>query len=129
MYIVSLDLKITLYFFQEWSDCPHEFLGAYKLEYDMSWTPVEKIEQRNQELAMIDNVLNTQLFQAAITNWIYMYKICVFLRFLFVYNINFKWYHFLKFFFQLSLKKLLAGVDQEHFMHLVVLTSYYKYNL
>ena len=36
---------------QEWGDrCPHEFLGAYKLEYDMSWTPYEEISSKSVAL-------------------------------------------------------------------------------
>jgi len=33
---------------QEWSgNPPHIHLGSYRLEYDMSWTPLEKIEERD----------------------------------------------------------------------------------
>ncbi|XP_077998501.1 uncharacterized protein C1orf50 homolog [Glandiceps talaboti] len=46
---------------QEWgASCPHEYVGAYKLEYDMSWTPAENVEQRGQEIALIDKLLNSQ---------------------------------------------------------------------
>ena len=27
---------------------PHEFLGSYRLEPDMSWTPAPKIEERDE---------------------------------------------------------------------------------
>ena len=48
--------------FQEWgSSCPHEFLGAYQLEHDMSWTPAKEVEKRRQDFAAIDKVLNSQI--------------------------------------------------------------------
>lgn len=47
--------------FQEWgANCPHEFVGAYKLEYDMSWTPIEEVDEKTQEFALIDKILNAQ---------------------------------------------------------------------
>ena len=27
---------------------PHEYVASYRLEYDMSWTPVEKMAQRDE---------------------------------------------------------------------------------
>ncbi|CAH1772237.1 unnamed protein product [Owenia fusiformis] len=46
----------------EWGPaCPHEFLGSFKLEHDMSWTEYKDIEKRGQDFAMIDKILNTQL--------------------------------------------------------------------
>ncbi|XP_052797395.1 uncharacterized protein C1orf50 homolog [Mya arenaria] len=46
---------------QEWgASCPHEFIGAFKLEHDMSWTPYDKIEQRSQDFAFINKVMNAQ---------------------------------------------------------------------
>ncbi|XP_064598980.1 uncharacterized protein C1orf50 homolog [Liolophura sinensis] len=46
---------------QEWGpSCPHDFVAAFRLESDMSWTPVENIERRSEEIAMIDKVLNAQ---------------------------------------------------------------------
>lgn len=46
---------------QEWgASCPHEFVGAYKLEYDQSWTPIEEVEEKSQEFALIDKILNAQ---------------------------------------------------------------------
>lgn len=32
---------------EEWGTPPDEFQGSYRLELDMSWTPVEDIEQRD----------------------------------------------------------------------------------
>ena len=43
---------------EEWSSCPHEFLGSYKLEFDMSWTPIEQMEQRAKDMALIDRLLS-----------------------------------------------------------------------
>ncbi|KAK6192208.1 hypothetical protein SNE40_003720 [Patella caerulea] len=46
---------------QEWgASCPHVFIGAFKLEYDMSWTPVEEVEKRGEEFALIDKILNAK---------------------------------------------------------------------
>ncbi|CAG2244388.1 Uncharacterized protein C1orf50,Uncharacterized protein C1orf50 homolog [Mytilus edulis] len=46
---------------EEWgASCPHEFVGAYKLEYDLSWTPIEEVAEKSQEFALIDKILNAQ---------------------------------------------------------------------
>ncbi|XP_047439504.1 uncharacterized protein C1orf50 homolog [Mugil cephalus] len=46
---------------KEWgSSCPHEFLGAYKLQHDMSWTPIEEVEKRDAEIAIMDKLLSQQ---------------------------------------------------------------------
>jgi len=46
---------------QEWGpSCPHVFVGAFKLEHDMSWTPYEHIDKRSQDFALIDKVMNAQ---------------------------------------------------------------------
>ncbi|KAL5016326.1 hypothetical protein ScPMuIL_005915 [Solemya velum] len=46
---------------QDWgASIPHTFLGAFKLEYDMSWTPFEKIQTRSEDFAMIDKIMNAQ---------------------------------------------------------------------
>ncbi|KAK2821634.1 hypothetical protein Q7C36_020977 [Tachysurus vachellii] len=46
---------------QEWgSSCPHKFLGAYKLQYDMSWTPLEDVEKQEAEISVMDKLLNSQ---------------------------------------------------------------------
>ena len=53
---------VCFFKYQEWgTSCPHEYLGCYRLEHDMSWTPSEQMEQRGQELAVVDKILNTQL--------------------------------------------------------------------
>lgn len=46
---------------QEWGpSCPHRFLGAYKLQYDMSWTPLEDVEKRDTEISLMEKLLNSQ---------------------------------------------------------------------
>merc|ERR1712020_91537 len=52
---------------EEWGkDCP-EFIAGYKLENDMSWTPFENIEKREDENIIIDKILRTQQSQLAIS--------------------------------------------------------------
>ena len=47
------------FIFQEWgADCP-EFVAAYKLEHDMTWTPQANVEKREDENAVIDKILRT----------------------------------------------------------------------
>jgi len=44
---------------EEWGKgCP-EFVAAYKLEHDMSWTPGEYIQKKEDENVMIDKILRT----------------------------------------------------------------------
>lgn len=51
----------------EWgSSCPHEFIGAYRLEYDKSWTPIEEVEDRTEQFRLIDKLLTTN--QKSITD-------------------------------------------------------------
>ncbi|XP_067873580.1 uncharacterized protein C1orf50 homolog [Heterodontus francisci] len=46
---------------KEWGQsCPHEFLAAYKLQHDMSWTPHKEIEKRDAEISLIDKLLTQQ---------------------------------------------------------------------
>ncbi|XP_017687446.1 PREDICTED: uncharacterized protein C1orf50 homolog [Lepidothrix coronata] len=45
---------------KEWGTTPHEFLGAYKLQHDMSWTPFEDIERRDAEIAILEKLLSRQ---------------------------------------------------------------------
>jgi len=44
---------------QEWCS-PHEFLGSFRLEYDQSWTPTANINEKDNELALINKILDTQ---------------------------------------------------------------------
>ena len=49
-------------FVQEWgASCPHEFLDAYRLEYDQSWTPLKDVERRTDEINFVDRIINHQL--------------------------------------------------------------------
>ncbi|KAM4807031.1 uncharacterized protein C1orf50 homolog [Urocitellus parryii] len=44
---------------QEWgTSCPHDFLGAYKLQHDLSWTPYEDIEKQDAKISLMDKLLN-----------------------------------------------------------------------
>merc|ERR1712087_715757 len=46
---------------QEWgTSCPHEFVGAFRLEYDMSWTPIDDVEKRSEEMALMDKIYSAQ---------------------------------------------------------------------
>ncbi|XP_039365488.1 uncharacterized protein C1orf50 homolog [Mauremys reevesii] len=46
---------------KEWgTNCPHEFLGAYKLQHDMSWTSSENTEKRDAEISILDKLLSQQ---------------------------------------------------------------------
>lgn len=42
---------------EEWgSKCPHEFLGGYRLESDLTWTPTEAIEEKNRQMEAINRI-------------------------------------------------------------------------
>ncbi|XP_047420559.1 uncharacterized protein C1orf50 homolog isoform X3 [Sciurus carolinensis] len=44
---------------KEWgTGCPHDFLGAYKLQHDLSWTPYEDIEKQDAKISLMDKLLN-----------------------------------------------------------------------
>ncbi|XP_033977666.1 uncharacterized protein C1orf50 homolog [Trematomus bernacchii] len=46
---------------KEWGPtCPHQFVGAFKLQHDMSWTPVDQVEKRDAEFAIMDKLLSQQ---------------------------------------------------------------------
>ncbi|KAK7063254.1 hypothetical protein SK128_004243 [Halocaridina rubra] len=42
---------------QEWGNCPHEYIGAYRLEPDHSWTPEDKMKARTDDQQMINKIL------------------------------------------------------------------------
>lgn len=55
-------LLFYCFFFQEWNDrLPHQFIGSYRLENDLTWTPVEKIESRECNLRLANNIINSNL--------------------------------------------------------------------
>lgn len=41
--------------------CPHEFLGAYRLEYDNSWVALEDCQKVDERKALITQVMNKTL--------------------------------------------------------------------
>ncbi|CAD7684126.1 unnamed protein product [Nyctereutes procyonoides] len=44
---------------KEWgTSCPHDFLGAYKLQHDLSWTPYEDIEKHDAKINIVDKLLS-----------------------------------------------------------------------
>ncbi|XP_013877731.1 uncharacterized protein C1orf50 homolog [Austrofundulus limnaeus] len=46
---------------KEWGpSCPHPFLGTFKLQQDMSWTPVDEVEKRDAQMALMDKLLRQQ---------------------------------------------------------------------
>jgi len=46
---------------QEWGpSCPHPFIAAYKLQHDQSWTPVDQVEKKDAEIAIMDKLLTRQ---------------------------------------------------------------------
>jgi len=47
---------------KEWgASCPHTFIGAFKLQFDMSWTPVDDLEKKDAEMAIMDKLLSQQM--------------------------------------------------------------------
>ncbi len=42
---------------KEWGSAAPDFVAGYRLEHDMSWTPVEKLKERSAENEMIDKIL------------------------------------------------------------------------
>uniref|UniRef100_A0A3Q3WUN9 Uncharacterized protein n=1 Tax=Mola mola TaxID=94237 RepID=A0A3Q3WUN9_MOLML len=46
---------------KEWGpNCPHPLVGAFKLQHDMSWTPLEEVEKRDSEIAILDKLISQQ---------------------------------------------------------------------
>lgn len=44
---------------EDWGvSCPHEFLGAYRLEYDNSWVTLKDIAKVDERKAIISQVMN-----------------------------------------------------------------------
>ncbi|XP_008303192.1 uncharacterized protein C1orf50 homolog [Stegastes partitus] len=53
---------------KEWGPgCPHPFVGAFKLQHDMSWTPVDQVERRDAEIAIMDKLISQQTALPAYT--------------------------------------------------------------
>ncbi|XP_077567868.1 uncharacterized protein C1orf50 homolog [Stigmatopora nigra] len=46
---------------KEWGqNCPHLFVGAFKLQHDMSWTPEDEVDKKDAAIAMMDKFLTLQ---------------------------------------------------------------------
>lgn len=46
---------------QDWgAGCPHKPCGAFKLQYDMSWTPIDDVAKKDAEIAIMDKILSQQ---------------------------------------------------------------------
>lgn len=59
---ILLVVIFAILFLKEWGpSCPHEFLGAYKLEADMSWTKAEDVAKRSKDIEMVDQLLSSQV--------------------------------------------------------------------
>jgi len=44
---------------EEWGTACPEFVAGYRLEFDMSWTPLKDCEKRSNELMLINKILDT----------------------------------------------------------------------
>merc|ERR1711936_48620 len=44
---------------EEWGSSGPEFVAGYRLEFDMSWTPLADLNKRGNELALINKILDT----------------------------------------------------------------------
>jgi len=44
---------------EEWGPSGPEFVAGYRLEFDMSWTPLADCERRGNEIQMINKILDT----------------------------------------------------------------------
>ncbi|KAK0131905.1 hypothetical protein N1851_033304 [Merluccius polli] len=46
---------------QEWgASCPHQFIAGYKLQHDMSWTPLDQVEKKDAEIAIMSKLISRQ---------------------------------------------------------------------
>jgi len=44
---------------EEWGAASPEFVDGYRLEFDMSWTPIADCDKRSNELMLINKILDT----------------------------------------------------------------------
>ena len=59
--LLSFHVSIGLVL-QEWGpSCPHEFLDAYRLEFDQSWTHVSRLQAKNDQNEVINKIISRQL--------------------------------------------------------------------
>ncbi|XP_018010255.1 uncharacterized protein C1orf50 homolog [Hyalella azteca] len=52
---------------KEWGECPHEYLGAHRLEADQSWTAAGDVDAKDADQQLIDKILTCSSAAAAIT--------------------------------------------------------------
>ena len=52
---------------EEWGPGGPEYVGGYRLEFDMSWTELKDCDRRGNEIQMINKILDTS--QVGKTNW------------------------------------------------------------
>lgn len=58
-------LHVFCCFNQEWgASCPHKYIAAYRLEHDMSWTPIEDLDQRSTDIAVVDKIYNARISES-----------------------------------------------------------------
>lgn len=49
---------------EEWgTSLPHKYIGSYRLECNMSWTPTEEIEQHEKNFLFINDILASAAYQ------------------------------------------------------------------
>ena len=44
---------------EEWGPSGPEYVGGYRLEFDMSWTELKDCDKRGNEIQMINKILDT----------------------------------------------------------------------
>ena len=44
---------------EEWGPGGPEYVGGYRLEFDMSWTELKDLDRRGNEIQMINKILDT----------------------------------------------------------------------
>ncbi|XP_014781575.1 uncharacterized protein C1orf50 homolog [Octopus bimaculoides] len=45
---------------EEWGPtCSNDFIGAFRLEHDQSWTPIENVEKRDKEIQLMEKIIGT----------------------------------------------------------------------
>jgi len=50
---------------EEWgSGCPHQFLSAYKMEFDFTWTPFEHIERNEEDNKLVEQLIKKEFRMA-----------------------------------------------------------------
>ncbi|CAB3372777.1 Hypothetical predicted protein [Cloeon dipterum] len=48
---------------EEWGQsCPHDFQGSYRLECDLTWTPLEEMEQKDSDMQIIEALMGAKNF-------------------------------------------------------------------